>query len=35
VETIKYYGMSEKEIRRRMVITGLEDAQRMVAQGRS
>ena len=35
VETIKYYGMSEKEIRRRMVITGLEDAYRMVAQGRS
>ena len=35
VETIKYYGMSEKEIRRRMVITGLEDAHRMVAQGRS
>lgn len=33
VETIKYYGMSEKEIRRRMVITGLEDAHRMVAQG--
>ena len=35
VETIKYYRMSEKEIRRRMVITGLEDAHRMVAQGRS
>ena len=35
VETIKYYGMSEKEIRRRMVITGLEDAHRMVTQGRS
>ena len=35
VETVKYYGMSEKEIRKRMVITGLEDAHRMVAQGRS
>ena len=35
VEVIKYYGMSEKEIRQRMVITGLEDAHRMVAQGHS
>ena len=35
VELIKYYGMSEKEIRKRMVITGLEDARRIVAEGRS
>ena len=35
VEIIKYYGMSEKEIRRRMVITGLEDAHRVLAEGRS
>ena len=35
VEIIKYYGMDEKEIRRRMVITGLEDAHRVVAEGRS
>ena len=35
VEIVKYYGMSEKEIRRRMVITGLEDAHRVVAEGRS
>lgn len=35
VEIIKYYGMSEKEIRRRMVITGLEDARRVIAEGRS
>ena len=35
VEIIKYYGMSEKEIRRRMVITGLEDAHRLIAEGRS
>ena len=35
VEMIKYYGMSEKEIRKRMVITGLEDAHRVIAEGRS
>lgn len=35
VETVKYYGMSEKEIRRRMVITGLDDAHRVLAEGRS
>lgn len=35
VEIIKYYGMSEKEVRKRMVITGLEDARRIVAEGRS
>lgn len=35
VEVIKLYGISEKEIRKRMVITGLEDVARMVAQGRS
>ena len=32
---VTYYGMSEKEIRKRMVITGLEDAHRVVAEGRS
>ena len=35
VEMIKYYGMSEKEVRKRMVVTGLEDAHRVVAEGRS
>lgn len=35
VEMIKYYGMSEEEIRKRMVITGLEDAHRVVAEGHS
>ena len=35
VETVKYYGMSEKEVRRRMVITGIDDINRMLAQGHS
>ncbi|MBR4967619.1 MAG: lysophospholipid acyltransferase family protein [Bacteroidaceae bacterium] len=35
VETIKFYGMSEKEIRKRLVFTGLDDVYRMVAEGRS
>lgn len=35
VETIKYYGMSEEEARRRMVITGLDDAGRVLGEGRS
>ena len=35
VEMIKYYGMSEKEICKRMVFSGLEDAHRIVGEGRS
>ena len=35
VEAVKYYGMSEKQIRKRMVFTGLEDAYRMLDEGRS
>ena len=35
VEAIKLYGMSEKQIRKRMVFTGLDDVSRMVEQGHS
>ena len=35
VEVIKYYGMDEKEIRKRMVVTGLEETRRVLAEGRS
>ena len=35
VETIKYYGMSEKEIGKRMVFSGIEDVERMLAEGHS
>ena len=35
VEMIKYYGMSEKQIRKRMVMTGLDEAYRIVGEGRS
>lgn len=35
VEMVKYYGMSEKKIRKRMKFTGLEDAYRVLAEGRS
>ena len=35
VEIIKYYGMSETEVRKRMVITGIDDARRVVSEGRS
>ena len=35
VETIKYYGMSEKEVGRRMVFEGLDEVHRMLGEGRS
>lgn len=35
VETIKFYGMSEKQIRKRMVFNGVEEAQKVLDQGRS
>lgn len=35
VEMIKYYGMSEKEIRKRITFTGLDEVHRVVAEGRS
>lgn len=35
VETIKFYGMSEEEIKRRMTFTGLDDVHRMLGEGRS
>lgn len=35
VETVKLHGMSEKQIRKRMVITGIDDVNRMLEQGHS
>ena len=34
-ETIKLYGLSEKQMRKRMVFTGLEDVNRMLSKGHS
>ncbi len=35
VETVKLYGLSKKQISKRMVFTGVEDVDRMLAEGRS
>ena len=35
VETVKLYGLSKNQISKRMVFTGVEDVDRMLAEGRS